>query len=94
VPLNSGSLLNFRVDFTYTDEQINDYADQRTIIEDFTLFDARASWTSADEAWQVAIWGKNLTDEEYISHSYVIGPGVIGVWGAPQTYGVSLTWSM
>ena len=73
VPLSGGSLLNFRVDYTYIDEQINDYANQNTIIEEITLFDARASWTSADQNWQVALWGKNLTDEEYVSHSYVIG---------------------
>ena len=94
VPLNSGANLNFRVDYTYSDEQINDYANQHTIIDEFTLWDARASWTSADQAWQVALWGKNLGDEEYIAHSYVIGPGVIGVWGAPMTYGVSVSWSM
>jgi iron complex outermembrane receptor protein len=94
IPLNSGANVNLRVDFTYIDEQINDYANQDTIIEDFSLVDARASWRSASEQWEVALWGKNLTDEEYVSHSYVIGPGVIGVWGAPITYGVSVSYSL
>jgi len=93
-PLSGGANLNFRVDYTYTDEQINDYANQNTIIDEFQLWDARASWRSANENWEVAIWGKNLGDEEYISHSYVIGPGVIGVWGPPMTYGATVTWSM
>jgi iron complex outermembrane receptor protein len=94
MPLSGGSFLNFRVDYTYTDEQINDYIDQRTRIDEFTLWDARAAWRSSDDAWEVALWGRNLGDEEYISHSYVIGPGVIGVWGHPRTYGVSLSWAM
>lgn len=94
IPLSSGANIDLRVDYTYVDEQIMDYIQQKTIVEEATLFDARASWTSADEAWNVAVWGKNLTDEEWISHSYVIGPGVIGVYAPPQTYGVSLTWSM
>jgi iron complex outermembrane receptor protein len=93
-PLSGGANLNFRVDYTYTDEQINDYFNQNTIIEEFQLWDARASWRSANENWEVAIWGKNLGDEEYIAHSYVIGPGVIGVWGPPMTYGATVTWSM
>jgi iron complex outermembrane recepter protein len=94
VPLNSGANLNFRVDYTYIDEQINDYLQQKTVIEEMSLVDARASWTSSDGNWKFALWGKNLTEDEYISHSYVIGPGVIGVWGAPRTYGASVTWSM
>ena len=94
VPLNNGSYLSFRADVVYSDEQINDYANQNTIIDEFTLVDMRAAWTSSDENWQFAVWGKNLTEEEYISHSYVIGPGVIGVWGAPRTYGATLTWQM
>ena len=94
VPLNSGANLNFRVDYTYVDEQINDYLQQKTVIEEMSLVDARASWTSSDGNWKFALWGKNLTEDEYISHSYVIGPGVIGVWGAPRTYGASVTWSM
>ncbi|QIB64930.1 TonB-dependent receptor [Kineobactrum salinum] len=94
MPLDNGAKLNFRVDYTYSDEQLNDYADQNTTIDEFSLWDARAAWVSADGNWQVALWGRNLTDEEYISHTYVIGPGVVGVWGPPRTYGLTLTWEM
>ena len=41
----------------------------------------------------IALRGKNHTDEDYISHSYVIGSGVIGVWGASATYGVTVNWN-
>ena len=64
------------------------------ITEEVNLWDARAAWVSADESWEVAVWGKNLDDEEWISHSYTIGPGSIGIWGAPRTYGVSVIWTM
>jgi iron complex outermembrane receptor protein len=94
VPLSSGASLRFRVDYSYVDEQINDYIQQETVTEEVKLWDARASWQSANGNWEVAVWGKNLSDEEWISHSYVIGPGVIGVFGAPQTYGATVTWSM
>lgn len=94
VPLNNGSGLNFRVDFVHSDEQVRDYISTETIIDEFDLWNARAAWKSADEKWEFALWGKNLGDEEYIAHSYVIGPGVIGVWGAPATYGATVTWAM
>ena len=94
IPLAGGSLISLRADYMHTDEQINDYLNQNTIIDEFDLIDARVSWTSADNNWVVALWGKNLTDEEYISHSYTIGPGVIGTWGAPQLYGASVTYQM
>ncbi|MEQ8514066.1 MAG: TonB-dependent receptor, partial [Chromatocurvus sp.] len=67
--------------------------DRRTVIEEQELMDARVAWVSSDLQWEVALWGKNLTDEEYVSHSYVIGPGVIGVWGAPRTFGVTVNWT-
>lgn len=82
-------LFDVRVSYSNTDPQIMDYIDQRTRIERIELFDARVGWTSADERFEVAVWGKNLADKDYIAHSYVIGPGVIGVWGAPRTFGVT-----
>ncbi len=94
IPLSGGSMISLRADYMHTDEQINDYLNQNTIIDEFDLVDARMSWTSADSTWTVALWGKNLTDEEYISHSYTIGPGVIGTWGAPRLYGASVTYEM
>ena len=72
----------------------NDFVDQRTVIEEYTLLNLRAAWRSSGENWEFAVWGKNLTEEEYIQHSYVIGPGVIGTWGAPRTYGATVTWQM
>ncbi len=81
---------DFSVSFSHVDEQITDYVFPGTVIQEQDLLDARVGWTSTDERWEASLWGKNLTDEDYISHSYVIGPGVIGVWGAPLTFGLSV----
>ncbi len=91
MPTDNGDW-NFRLQFSHTDDQINDYIDQRTRVEEFSLLDARIGWTSPSGTWDVALWGQNLTDDDYISHSYVIGPGVIGVWGAPRTYGLTVNY--
>ena len=93
LPTSIGSW-NFHLEFSHVDEQLNDYLFTATVIEEQDLLDARIGWTSTDGQWEVALWGKNLTNEGYFAHTYVIGPGVIGVWGPPKTYGVSTTWFM
>lgn len=37
--------------------------------EPITLIDARASWHSADDKYEVAVFGKNLSDEEYFQNT-------------------------
>lgn len=32
-----------------------------------TLLNGRVTWESADEDWEVALYGRNLTDEEYFN---------------------------
>lgn len=85
--------IDFRVSYSYVDEQSRDYLDERVIISKQELIDLRVGWTSQDDKLDLAFWVKNLADKEYIAHSYVIGPGVIGVWGAPRTIGVTATYS-
>ena len=75
----------------YEDESRRDFVDDRIKVDERTLVDGRLAWTNTAGNLEVALWGKNLTDEDYISHMYVIGPGGIGVWGAPRTYGVTGT---
>ena len=58
----------------------------------FWVFDARAS-VFRDQDWDVSVWGKNITDKRYVTQgvnqlSFGLG---FRVYGAPATYGVSLT---
>ncbi len=84
----------FHLEFSHVDEQLMDYLFTATVIDEQDLLNARIGWTSNSGAWEVALWSKNLTNEAYFAHTYVIGPGVIGVWGPPRTYGVTATWFM
>jgi len=93
LPTDMGNF-DFHIEFSHIDEQLNDYLFTATVIDEQDLLDARVGWTSDSGSWQVSLWGKNLTNEGYFSHTYVIGPGVIGVWGPPKTYGVTATWFM
>ncbi|MEM6852745.1 MAG: TonB-dependent receptor, partial [Pseudomonadota bacterium] len=70
-----------------------DFVDDNTIEDAFGLVDANLTWVSPNEQWQFSVWGKNLTDDRYFSHVYVIGPGQIGTLGEPRMYGGAITWS-
>ncbi len=93
LPTDVGDV-DFHVEFSHVDEQLNDYLFTATVIDEQNLLDANIGWTSNSGEWQLSLWGKNLTNEAYFSHTYVIGPGVIGVWGPPRTYGITATWFM
>ncbi|MDB5470078.1 MAG: hypothetical protein JWR84_1638 [Caulobacter sp.] len=52
-----------------------------------TLYDATLSF-EADAGWRVALWGKNLTDEEVINNTFGLGAlGNLRVYQAPRTFG-------
>lgn len=83
--------LDFNLQYTYVDEQRFDYLSDDTIAEEKKLVSGSITWVSPGDKYELSVWGKNLTDYDYVKHSYVIGPGVIGVWGDPRTYGVTAT---
>ena len=58
--------------------------------------DARVSLTSPDKRWQVAVWGKNLTDELVATYVTAFAPyrQVLVPYAPPKTYGVTLVWKM
>ena len=84
---------DFRAQYIGSDEQHFDYPTQdETVSESHEELDLSARWTSPEQRYQVSLWVKNATDEAYAQHAYRIGPGSIGAWNAPRTYGVTGTW--
>ena len=59
-----------------------------------TFVNARLTWLVADDRTEVALWGKNLTDED----DYLVGGvalvGFTGggsvVYGEPRTFGIDI----
>lgn len=83
---------DFRLQFSHVDEQHFDFPTfTETVSDEVDLLDARINWVSNSEKYQLTLWAQNLTDEDYITHAYRIGPGSIGVFGPPRTVGVTGT---
>lgn len=82
-----------RVDYSWTDDFHfeNDNSD-RTLIESFEVLDASIGFSSADEKWEVSVWGKNLTDELYETAKADVIGSVLVSYAPPRTAGVSVTW--
>ena len=90
-PLANGSELAVTLSWRYTDDQRGEL-EPWAVQPEFDLFDARVSWTSSNEALEVAVWGRNLADEEYLSHLYTIASSVVAVHGDPRMYGATATY--
>lgn len=87
--------LTLQGDTSHESFAFKDASNNRFIVQDpFWLFNARAAISTADKRWEVAIWGKNLSDKQYtISGGDTSGLGVIGLTtNAPRTFGVSASW--
>jgi iron complex outermembrane recepter protein len=90
----AGGTMNWYIDYRYTGFQRGDIASPETNQPAFNVSDANVSYTSKDSDWTFSLWGRNIFKERYLSHIYIIGPGDIGVFGEPRTYGASVTWKM
>ena len=93
-PLGSTNLKWFlRGELMYRDEmQGSSTLDRRTVMDDYTLLNASAGISSNDDTWVLTLWGKNLSDEDYISSFELARDGAFG-WlaelGDSRAYGVN-----
>lgn len=94
VPMANGASLDLLATASYTDEfhfEVDN--DPRGLQEDVTVWDASATYRAANEAWDLSVWGKNLSDELYATHhidgSYI---GATRIFAPPRTYGVSVNY--
>ena len=65
--------------------------------EAYWLFNARLAYRTPDGRIEVAVWVRNITEEQYLVDAFDLSLGlskVLQIWGMPRTYGVtvSMTW--
>lgn len=85
--------LNIHVDINYKDDFFLDGdLDSNALQDAYTKVDARVSLMSMEETWEVALYGRNLTDETTYT-AFVdapLSPGVYVGWvEEPRVYGFS-----
>ena len=59
--------------------------------DSYTLVDGRISLYSEGGDWELALWGKNLTEDDYFQWSLLVDTfGMMqDIYNAPRTFGVS-----
>ncbi len=89
-----GGSLTFDVDYTSVDEQ---YSSPNSIeinkLPDYSLVNARIAYMPAEGNWELALWGRNLGDEEYrrTNNQNFLGFDRT-LWGDPRLYGVTFSY--
>jgi iron complex outermembrane receptor protein len=93
--LSGGAELDLNAVYSLQSDFYFDPANTASQLEgSFGLLDASVTWRSADDRWELTAWGRNLTDEEYRTHSIVSNiAGSVDLWNLPRTYGVTATWN-
>jgi iron complex outermembrane receptor protein len=87
-----GITMGWQSNFKYTDDM---FRDAFNFTESYTTVDARIWLASDDDKWEVALWAKNLTDEEYTENAFnfVDLTGLANhMYGPPRTYGINFTY--
>lgn len=90
VRISSTLSLDTRVEYQWQDEM--PWLVENTVFEDsYGLLDARVALQALQSEWEVALFGKNLTDELYRVDAIPFLGDVFSRFGAPRSYGVQFT---
>ncbi len=96
IPLDGNGTVTLQTDFNYQDEVFFDALNNPLLREgDYWLWNARVSWTSADEKWDVAAFGRNLGDEEYMVYAFDLSFFGFNeeMIGTPRAFGLEATYN-
>ncbi|MCF7982631.1 MAG: TonB-dependent receptor [Pseudomonadales bacterium] len=95
--LDSGANISAKIDLRYQDESFYDPDNNdTTLIPSYSLINARLAYGSANGRWEIALWGKNINDKDYVTHIYSQRGGSISFanYGPPRQYGLTFTYSL
>ena len=92
LPLGGGGELAFDIGWHHTSQQRGELAPY-AVQDGYHLLDASVSWANEADQLKIALWGRNLGDDEYTSHLYTVAGGVVAVFGEPLMMGLSATYN-
>ncbi len=88
--MEGGSSITPRLDAVYQ-SKIYFTTNNQGPQDGYTLLNGRLTWMSPDENWQIALYGQNLTDEEYFNGKL----SLVGFFGREQgNPGTPRTWGL
>jgi iron complex outermembrane receptor protein len=86
--------LDFHLNWTYTDDYvpyIEPSQNATSLVESYDLVNASLILSEvplgSNMSMQFALWGKNITDEEYRQNTIPFGMWTASYYGAPASYG-------
>jgi iron complex outermembrane recepter protein len=74
----------------YYSDRIYYTFDNRISQPAYVTLDARASWSPLKSDWTIALYGRNLTDQEILSGTFITTLADAVTWAPPRTYGVEI----
>ena len=95
INLAGGSSINIRGDYRGRSDAFDDVGENPARLRPGAdVLGARVGWVSADQSWEVALWGQNLTEEEQVISISPPNPDVLQLatgFDRPTTWGVTLS---
>lgn len=97
VPVSDGLDVLMRADYSYQDNMFFNIENSSiSAADDYSLVNMRLALQAA-QGWELALWGKNITDEEYRVHGFdaSFGANVAAatLYGNPRMWGVSASYA-
>lgn len=95
-PLNDQLELILMTDFSWTDERYLETTNQPfDLAYSYELVNVRAAVASANGNWELALWGKNITDTAYLTYINNLSFFKLDIYNEQgATYGLSLTYNI
>ena len=84
-----------RLEHSYIDEYYLDQdLDENLTNDAVNLVNLRLTLSNLARDWEVALWGRNMLDEEYYSLGYDVPTmgGYAGIVAPRATYGITVRW--
>jgi len=94
--LNSGSEFSAQVSFDYTDESFSSVSNApATLLSSYTIVDARLAYAASDDSWELALFGKNIFDEDAQNFAFELASFGIHIqsWRPPRMLGAEVTFN-
>ncbi|WP_226662345.1 TonB-dependent receptor [Microbulbifer aggregans] len=89
--LSNGSAINFNANAMYQGEVFYSVGNTEGASDaERTLVNTNVTWDNY-EGLKVSLWGKNLTNEEYVVHGFEQAGMGFAIMGEPTTWGISVT---